>query len=252
MRKATYSAITVLIIGLCLFSVERLSYGQDQESYDVVQELHKTRSILDRVDNYTAIFVKEEMIKGKMKKPETIQMKFKKPFQVYMKWIKNPHKGRELIYVQGKNDDKLKVHIGGILNLFLPAINLSPDDRNVKDNTRHSIRSAGLHNLMTSLIQQFELAAENGHLKTEYHGIEKIGKRDTHKVERILQPDEGYYCYRLILNVDKDTGLPVRIQVFDWDNTLVERFTYKNIDLSTSLTDEDFNPRNKNYAFGIF
>ena len=67
------------------------------------------------------------MIKGKMKKPETIYMKFKKPFKVYMKWIKNPHKGRELIYVRGRNNDKLKVHIGGFLNLFLPAINLSPD-----------------------------------------------------------------------------------------------------------------------------
>jgi hypothetical protein len=223
-----------------------------EEPVDALALLHKGRGLMKRVDAYTAVFIREEQIDGKMRKPETLFMKFRRPFSVYMKWIKEPNKGREVLYVDGKNNNHLKVHVGGLLNIFLPAINIAPENPHVLRNSRHPITQAGLENMIDSLIQQFELSKKRGHLTTVYHGVEKMGGAETYKIERILPRDKGYYCWRLIMNLDKQSGLPVKVQVYNWDNELVERYTYQSVILNAPLNDADFDSRNKDYAFGIF
>ncbi|HRZ86677.1 MAG TPA: DUF1571 domain-containing protein [bacterium] len=223
-----------------------------EEQVDVLHLLRKAQTLIKSVDSYTAVFVKEELIDGKMRKPETVFMKFKRPFNVYLKWIKEPNKGREILYLKGKNNNNMKVHIGGLLNLFLPALNISPEHPQVLRNSRHPITHAGLENTIDSLIDQFELAKRRGHLQTIYHGKELLEGNETYRIERVLPKDKGYYCWRLVLNVDKVSGMPVRIQMYDWNNVLVERYTYIKITLNAPLTERDFDSRNKDYAFGIF
>lgn len=223
-----------------------------EEKADALPLLYKARNLMKGVDAYTAVFVREEQIDGKMRKPETLFMKFRRPFSVYMKWIKEPNKGREVLYIRGKNNNHLKVHIGGLLNLFLPAINIAPDSPHVLRNTRHPITMAGFDSMLDSLIGQYELAKKRGHLTTVYHGIEKLHGSETYKFERILPKDKGYICWKLILNIDKGSGLPVKVQVYNWDNEMVERYTYHTVTLNAPLTDKDFDSRNKEYGFGIF
>lgn len=58
-----------------------------------------------------------------------------------------------------------------------------------------------------------------------------------------------YYCRRSVSYFDVETGLLVKIENYDWDGKLYEVYQYKDLKLNVGLSDEDFNPENKNYKF---
>ena len=72
---------------------------------------------MHRINDYRAIFHKQERVEGELLPEETILLKFQKPLKIYMKWIEEPLKGSEALFVQGKYDNKLIAHRGGILGV---------------------------------------------------------------------------------------------------------------------------------------
>ena len=43
--------------------------------------------------------------------------------------------------------------------------------------------------------------------------------------------------------------VPVKIQIFDWDDKLAEFYGYENLKFNAGLTDADFDPENPEYKF---
>ena len=79
----------------------------DERQEDVRNEvealLKKLETALSRLKDYTAITTKQEYVDGEMLPMETIFIKQRKtPNSIYMKWIREPYKGRESLFVQGK------------------------------------------------------------------------------------------------------------------------------------------------------
>ena len=73
---------------------------------DPMKLLYECKAACDKVKDFTAVFSKHEQMHGELKPKETVEMKFRaKPFSVYMIW-QNPHKGREVIYCDGKNKNQ--------------------------------------------------------------------------------------------------------------------------------------------------
>ena len=107
----TNAVITILLLLLTL----PLAAEQD-----ILEQLKAMDRRSQEVKDYTAIFRKQEVVNGKLLPPENIALKFQKPFSVYMRWLEGPHKGREVLYVRGKNKGKLIGHEGGFFG-FLPS-----------------------------------------------------------------------------------------------------------------------------------
>ncbi|MGO9613902.1 MAG: DUF1571 domain-containing protein [Dissulfurispiraceae bacterium] len=59
----------------------------------------------------------------------------------------------------------------------------------------------------------------------------------------------SYYCYRALINFDVETKLPVRVNIYDWDDTLLEGYGYEAVKLNAGLTEADFDPNNSEYRF---
>jgi hypothetical protein len=59
----------------------------------------------------------------------------------------------------------------------------------------------------------------------------------------------GYYCYRCIISLDIEKRVPIRVQVFDWEDRLIEDYGYEDLTFNAGLTDADFDPRNPKYKF---
>lgn len=248
--RPRYAALLLALV--CFFSGFSSPAVRAEEQLDVLAYLQQAKEFYKGVEDYTCTFYKQERLDGKLKKMETIFFKFQKPFKVYMKWTKDPNKGRELLFVPGKYDNKLKVHLGGLIDIILPSITISPDSPHVLKNTRHSITSAGMGNMINSLIDQFELARQQGDLQVVSHGTEKVDGVECLKIERILPKDKGYYCHRLMLFLDKRNFTPAKVMIYDWDNQLIENYSIADVKWNVGLTDEDFDSKNKEYAFGMF
>ncbi len=113
-----------------------------QERIALEDWLGQAEVFLERTESYTAVFHKQERVKGWLKPKETVSLKFKKPFKVYMKWIEDPGKGREILYVDGQNNNRILLHEPGIMGVVI--MNLHPQGHLAMNGSRHPITEAGL------------------------------------------------------------------------------------------------------------
>ena len=219
-----------------------------QDHADLENRLQETEAALAKVDNYTAIFHRLERVNGKMIPEETAYLKFKRPFKVYMKWI-NPFKGRESLYVEGANHNKVRVRGTGLAELI--TVNLEPTGALAMENSRHPVTDAGLEVLVKKIDANLRRGLSAGELTLKDHGEQTVYGRKTRELEGVLpkDPARGYYCYRCIVDLDVETKMPIKTRIFDWEDQLVECYGYENLSLNPGLSDRDFDPKNPEYHF---
>jgi outer membrane lipoprotein-sorting protein len=70
-------------------------------------------------------------------------------------------------------------------------------------------------------------------------------------VEVLFERDrtKGYYGYRVVINLDEEKKVPIKIQIYDSGDQLVESYGYENLNLNAGLTDDDFDPKNPECRF---
>lgn len=219
-----------------------------ENSSDLERCLQETEAALAKVDNYTAVFHRIEFVDGKLIPEEVTVLKFKRPFKIYMKWL-TPAKGQESLYVEGANKNKIRAHASGLVGLV--TVNLAPTGKQAMENSRHPITEAGLHNLVDKISANLRRGLRAGELVSKDRGEQTVYGRKTTELEGILPKDssKSYYCYRCIVNLDLETRMPIKVQIFDWDDRLVESYGYELLKLNPGLTDKDFDPKNPEYHF---
>jgi len=218
-----------------------------QESFDPEKLIDAAKTAMASVDSYTAVFHKQERINGNLTKEETIFIKFKRPFSVYMKWIKDPFKGRECLYVQGANNNRIKAHEGGILDLI--KLNLDPLNSRAMKGNRHPITEVGLENLIRLIGMELQRGISAGEIQVKDLGEEMIYARKTRKIESIFPKEKGYFCFRAVVNLDTVFKVPIRSMIYDWRDQLIENYGYEEFKLNAGLTAADFDPKNPEYKF---
>jgi len=244
----------IALLGSALFLV--LAFSMSASAADKVvmpdsqlsQLLADAQKTLSTLKDYTCIFHKQEWVGKKLMPAETMTVKFRAPRSVYMKWIKDPHEGRETLYIEGKNDNEVRAHEGGFLKGI--KLNLDPTGSTAMAGNRHPVTEFGMDLLVAKINGLLKKAMKDKELQVYDLGKEKVFGRDTIKVEGVLPKDKakGYYCYRAIINFDTGINLPIRVQIFDWDDKLVEDYGFDQLKLNPGLTDVDFDSDNKDYA----
>ena len=77
--------------------------------------LKSGRERFSRLPGYTATLAKQERIGSDLLEEITFGIKVRhQPFSVYMKWQSGDEVGKEVLYVDGTNEDQLLVRLGGI------------------------------------------------------------------------------------------------------------------------------------------
>ena len=237
------------VIFLLLILVFSSSAAGAYDETDLESWLKHAESTLARTDNYTAIVHKQERIQQKLTEEETIFLKFKKPFKVYMKWVKEPHKGRESLYIDGYNDNLVKVRECGIAGII--TVNIDPKGTLAMKGNRHPVTHSGIENLVKLLRRNLEKGISAREIVLREKGVEKVYGRTTKKVEMVFPKNKtnSYYCYRALINLDVETKLPIRVHIYDWDDTLLERYGYEAVRIDAGLTEADFDSKNPEYRF---
>ena len=223
--------------------------------------LRVARKRLDGVEGYTATFLRQERIGGKLGPAQTLRMKARpRPFAIYLKVVA-PKPGKEVVFVKGKHGDKMIAHNGDWKDRLIPRIKLDPRGVVALAENRHPITEAGLLNLTDKLIGFRTMDLSDPEAVTildrtiDADGQDWLRSVHTHPHRRPERP-----FARVEVLYDPQTFLPMRISSYDWpevgceaaDLRLAERYRYDDLDLDARLTELDFDPANPSYAFSRY
>lgn len=222
------------------------------------------------IQDYICTLTRRERVDGRLMGYETMFVKVRhqqkqggrivEPFSVYVRFISPDRvKGREVIYVEGRNDGRLIVRNGGTRFEHVTT-SLLPDSPVAMQHTRYPITEIGMLNLARRLIENGERVANDKACRVKLVRGAKINGRPStviqvaHTTRRSeLSADLNFKTVRIM--IDDELGLPVHYSAYDWPEkegglpVLLEEYTYTDVKLNVGLTDLDFDHRNEAYQF---
>ncbi len=217
---------------------------------------------MEELDDYTVVFNKEERINGDLQEPQSIDMKVQHSphFAVYMKW-RVGDRGRQVLYSDEYEDGSMVVKFGG-LRRILPALRIDPNCANAKAESRYPVTQAGVVGMIRQILTHRERDLKRG------HGLTCVRLPDQEFDQRkcysfLIQYEDPKFCkmYRKsLINIDARHHIPLMVRNFTWANdaegqteaeldrnTLIENYSFTNLNLSTELVAIDFSRENPRY-----
>ncbi len=235
---------------------------------DVLQMANATlEQMRASLDDYTATFVKQETVGGKLGEPTEMSIKVQcshrggnldesQPMRVYLRFNRPASiAGREVIWAKDLHDGKMVVHEAGLLGLM--TLRLDPTGLIAMQGQRYPIWNIGLTNLAKKLIERGDLDRDNNAISVSIKHNMMIQDRNCDLIEvRRSEPSGRKDDFaRAEIVIDTERGLPLRYTAFGWptgnsnDQPLIESYTYLDIQTNVGLGDTDFDPANPSYKF---
>jgi hypothetical protein len=162
------------------------------------------------------------------------------------------------MYVEGKNDNKMIAHEGGMAGKYLPTVWLRPTGLIAMRNQLYPITEVGIENLVLKLIErgEREKKTSSSDCKVTFHENARINGR----VCTLLQikhekPTPNLEFHMAHIFIDDEYQVPVRYAAYGFppregvDPPVLEEYTYLNLKLNVGLTDSDFDEKNDEYSF---
>ena len=191
----------------------------EQELAAKIQLLEKGVQFLEKTPDYTATFVKQELVNGDLLDEQEMEMKVRHaPFSVYLKWTTG-EVGREVLFVDGANNGKMTAHGGG-WKARLPAVSIEPTCGLAMAESRYPVNKAGL----------FELAK----MMLQIHKDDLAQKKISRCEKLVDQVFDGRPCHAYLIEyrdrsvsenyrksislIDKEWSIPVYTRNFGWLN----------------------------------
>jgi hypothetical protein len=220
----------------------------------------------ESIQDYTCFLTRRERVDGRLIDHETMFVKIRhsqkqgdravEPFSVYVRFLSPDRvKGREVIYVEGRNDGKIIVRNGGTRFAHITT-SLMPDSPAAMQHTRYPVSEIGMLNLARRLIENGERELIANACQTKLvRGARVNGRPCTViQVAHTTRQSELQYKTARIL-IDDELVVPIHYSAYDWPEKagdapiLLEEYTYTDIKLNVGLTDWDFDHRNEAYQF---
>lgn len=225
---------------------------EKEKTPDLMRMLDGALAHYASITDYTATFHKQQRVGGVLQPEEKTLFKFKKPFSVYMKWIGDAHAGREALFVRGKHNNRLLVHLGGMANYLAPTAALHPTGMLAMRNNLRPITESGMESTIHLIQRVCKEAAQRGDLTLRYCGEGNVEGRPTHKFERLLPAGKGYPAHLTRFELDQELGYPLSVISYGWEGELLEKYRYDGFRTNVGFTEGDFDRNNRNYHFGYF
>ncbi len=259
-EAAPEAEVTEVALRSSVASLERLLALVPQRKLHPLQPILRWAEAnlprIEAIQDYTCLLVKRERIDGKLMPYEYMYLKVRhRPFSVYI-YTLAPIKGREIIYVEGKNRGRLWAHEAGPRRRIIGTVSLDPRGPRAMRGQKYPITEIGILNLTRRLIEQGRQELKCDQVQVRTFSQAKLDGRPCIVLEfRHAQrrPEHRFHIARVF--VDRRHNLPVRYESYGWperegdEPPLLEEYTYSRLRLNVGLTDEDFDIRNAKYRF---
>jgi len=191
---------------------------------------------------YTARFEKQERIDGRLRPLEQMEVAIREdPLSIRMRWVGEVDTGKDALYVEDENDDRLRVYTGH--RAVKMRLNLDPDGDTVMKGNRHPLTDMGLVTLARGLLHSAGESAPARKESFHYLGRSRLLGRVVELVGRRTFPGgDGPHEY-LLYALDAERGFPLMAVRWDTRGRLVELYRYRNVNPAAEVPDQvfDFN-----------
>ncbi|MBN2580522.1 MAG: DUF1571 domain-containing protein [Pirellulales bacterium] len=214
---------------------------------------------IEKIEDYSSTLVKHErMYDGKMKDYEYCFIKVRhRPFSVYMRFLAPADvKGREVIYIEGRNNGNMWAHGSGVQKKLFGTVSLKPNGPVAMKDQRYPITELGILNLTRRLVEVAEKDRHYGECEVRFYKNAKVNNRVCTIIEAKHPVPRGNFIFHVArIYVDDELNLPIRYEAYNWPKEpggppeLTEEYTYQNLKLNNGFTDADFDTNNPNYRF---
>jgi len=218
---------------------------------------------LSKMPDYTAQFVKQELVNGDLLDEQEMEMKVRHaPFSIYLKWVTG-EQGREILFVDGAHDGYMKAHGGG-WKARLPTVSLEPTSSIAMAESRYPVNKAGLLELAKMMLDVHRLDLEQKRIaRCEKLADQMFDERPCHAFLIEYKDRKSSEQYRKSISlIDKEWSIPVYTRNFGWLDgqvpadeeqhdtaSLIEFYSYSKIQFRTKLVAMDFDHTNEDYRF---
>lgn len=199
--------------------------------------LERSIAAFAKVNDYTCVLHRKERFNGAVKEQESIHFKFRKPGSYSMRW--NGDMVERAVYVEGRNDNEMMIRATGVFNF----IRLGVEPAMALKHGRHTIMDADIGHILGLFAQNYRKARGDRDAQVSYDGDETLDGRPTWRFKALLPEGRGYYGHRILVHIDQGLLLPVRIEVYGWQDEFLEMYAYSKLAVNVGLTAEDFDIR---------
>lgn len=235
--------------------------------YDVlkrkVEMLEAGRKFLHETPDYTAVFSKQELVGGELLDLQDIYLKCRhQPFSVYLRWLSGDE-GREVLYTEGQNNGEMLVHGGG-WKARLPSLSISPNSPLAMQESRYPVTKAGLLGTVDIMLECHREDQQSRRLaKCEQLEDQEFDTRmcSVFVVEYASAKVSPTYR-KSVTFIDKEWNVPLYTENFGWptpnetatgeeldEATLIEYYTFTEVEFQQQLANGDFDKANEEYRF---
>ncbi|MEC9093742.1 MAG: DUF1571 domain-containing protein [Planctomycetota bacterium] len=228
-----------------------------------IEIAHRGLKRISTIKDYKAQMIRRERIDGELTgyqycdvKIRNAQEENKTPFSIYMKFTKpSAVSGREAIWIKGQNQEKIIAHEAGLI-LGKVTLYLNPTGPIAMRGNRYPIYEAGFKVLVNRLIEKASQEKKYGECEVKIESGRKFNKRSCTVIEVIHPVQRDYFeFHKALIYIDDELQVPVRYEAYTWPDeeggkpVLLEQYLWTKIELNVGLTDDDFNPRSKQYNY---
>ena len=225
------------------------------------------KALLQTIPDYVATFTRQERVHGKLLARESTELKIRHaPFSVYMKWNEGTDIGRELLFVEGQNSNRMLVKKGGQVGEMLPTFKVEPESDLAMKENRYPVTTSGMLKLVEKIIDfsNRDAKLEEG-VACQFLPDQKIDGRMCYVIRTDYDCAEVDPEYRTsLIFVDKATALPLCVKNYGWsdrcgapesanekltDETLIEFYAFTGLRYQSRLPDQEFDQANSQYRF---
>ena len=201
---------------------------------------NEVASSYEHVLDYVCVYEKEERAISEGEK-QTSRLLFRKPLDVRLEWLNDQgNVDQTAVYRQGFNDGKVLARQSGLLGALAGKLRLDPNESLALADSRHPITEVGLGKIIERALKD----VANPLIASHFAGEEALEGRLAYKFEFVASGNEvvgGLAAARkAVIWIDRELKLPVKLELYDAANTLLERHRFRQVRVNQKLSDKTF------------
>lgn len=247
-RQLRFLGSAVLALAVVLVGPVTGPAAAADRSAEAGQLISRGQAAYDAIGSYTARMHRELRLKSGRLKIDEMFLRYDKPKTIFLKYVSGSQNGLQVLFSEGNFGGKLMTRPPGPMFDFIPIVEMSPDDKRIKNEESRPIQNAGIGHLISKFSADWTAAEAAGQAEVVSIINDEVRAYGTNAGEpvktkrlEVLLNTPGRMHPKTVVHFRESDGLPVQMELFKAGSSSPdEAYTYHAIKLDPAKDDAAF------------